>query len=204
MSVLASAAVLMMALAGHAAAAQLLAPAEAQAGAVAAGAALFSGKTRLAKGGPACIACHSAAGIAFPNGGTLGPNLTHAYARMGAVGIDSALTTLYFPAMYPLYRTRPLTPPERADLAAFLQFSSTQTPTETTLPLLTLAVALFVIFMLIVGFAGRGRLLGVRRNLVTAARRQALQPPAIAPPAVPEPDAPAAEQARSADTRGPR
>ncbi|MGH9488850.1 MAG: c-type cytochrome [Terriglobales bacterium] len=169
--------------------AQQITAAEAHAGSVAAGAALFSGKLRFAGGGPACIACHSTAGLPFPNGGTLGPNLTHAYTRMGAQGIDSALTTLYFPAMYPLYKTRPLTPDERANLAAFLQYSSTQPQPGTTLPVLGLALVLFVIFMLIVGYAGRNRVLGVRRNLVASARRQASLHPSPASPPQPTPPA---------------
>lgn len=146
--------------------------AEQQAGSVAAGAALFSGQTRFTRGGPACIDCHSAAGLPFPNGGTLGPNLTTAYRRMGTEGIESILTTLYFPTMYPLYKAHQLTPQERADLAAFLQNSSTQTSRGSTLPVFGLAALLFVIFMLIIGYAGRDRLLNVRRNLVANARRQ--------------------------------
>lgn len=165
-------------------AAQQATSAEVQAGSVAAGAALFSGHTRFARGGPACIACHSAAGLPFPNGGTLGPDLTTAYRRMGTQGIESILTTLYFPTMYPLYKAHQLTPLERADLAAFLQYSSTQSSRETTLPVFALAALLFIIFMLIVGYAGRNRLLNVRRNLVAEARRQfKSRPPLAAPPA---------------------
>ncbi|MGH9476274.1 MAG: hypothetical protein ACRD1C_08065 [Terriglobales bacterium] len=162
----------LLALAAGFAAAQQATPAELQAGSVAAGAALFSGKIRLALGGPACIACHSAGGLPFPNGGTLGPDLTHAYTRMGAQGIDSALTTLYFPAMYPLYRTRPLTARERADLADFLRDASNRPAPSTTAAVAALGLAIFVIFMLIIGYAGRDRLLGVRRSLLASARRR--------------------------------
>lgn len=156
-----------------AAMAQTLTPAEAQAGNVAAGAALFSGNIHFAQGGPACIACHRAGGLGFPNGGTLGPDLTHAYTRMGAAGIDSALTTLYFPAMYPLYRTRPLSAGERADVAAFLQYAATQAAPGDTPAVAGMGIVLFVIFMLIIGYAGRDRLLGVRRKMVARARREA-------------------------------
>ena len=34
---------------------------------------VFTGRTRLRNRGPACISCHSVAGLPFPNGGTLGP-----------------------------------------------------------------------------------------------------------------------------------
>ncbi len=40
------------------------------------GEALFVGAIRLTNGGPPCRICHSVAGIPFPNGGTLGPDLT--------------------------------------------------------------------------------------------------------------------------------
>lgn len=155
------------------AAAQQTSPAAKQAGDVAAGAALFSGTLRFTRGGPACLACHRANGLPFPNGGTLGPDLSQAYTRMGAPGIDSALTTLFFPAMYPLYRTRPLTAQERADVAAFLQSAASQPQASSAGEIAGLSVILFVIFMLIIAFAGRHRLTGVRRRLVESARARA-------------------------------
>lgn len=131
---------------------------------------LFSGQARLANRGPACIACHSAGGLAFPNGGTLGPDLTHVVARMGPEGVQSALETLYFPAMVPLYRNKPLTPIERQDIAAFLQHADTQQPPSDTGRVAGLAGLIFVLFMLITLWTGRTRLRGVRRRLVERAR----------------------------------
>ncbi|HET9784508.1 MAG TPA: hypothetical protein VFP94_06035 [Terriglobales bacterium] len=134
---------------------------------------LFSGQVKLANRGPACIACHSAGGLAFPNGGTLGPDLTHVTSRMGPEGVQSALDTLYFPAMVPLYRNKPLTPIERQDIAAFLQHADTQSPPSDIGWVAGLAGLIFVLFMLITLWTGRKRLRGVRRRLVERARAAA-------------------------------
>lgn len=134
---------------------------------------LFSGETPLANRGPACLACHSVGGLPFPNGGTLGPDLTHVTARMGPEGVQSALQTLYFPAMVPLYRTRPLTAQERVDLAAFLQQADASTPPAATGRVAGIAVLIFVVLIAVVWLTGRGRLRGVRRRLVAQARAAA-------------------------------
>ena len=54
---------------------------------VAAGRALFLGTVRFQNGGPACSACHSVAGLAFAAGGTMGPDLTRVYSKMGPEGL---------------------------------------------------------------------------------------------------------------------
>lgn len=131
---------------------------------------LFSGQTRFAHGGPACIACHSVGGLPFPNGGALGPDLTQVTVRMGPEGIQSALNTLYFPAMVPLYKTRPLTVDEQQDLAAFLQQASAAAPPRVTGQVIAIAGLIFVLLLLVFWWVGRGRLRGVRRRLVDNAR----------------------------------
>ena len=98
---------------------------------VAAGRALFLGTVRFQNGGPACSACHSVAGLAFPGGGTMGPDLTRAYSKMGPEGLNSALETLFFPAMTPLFAYRPLTLNERRNLAAFFESVDRQQPGNT-------------------------------------------------------------------------
>ena len=99
---------------------------------VAAGRALFLGTVRFQNGGPACSACHSVAGLAFPAGGTMGPDLTRGYSKMGPEGLNSALETLFFPAMTPLFRYRPLTLNERRDLAALFESVDRQQPATPT------------------------------------------------------------------------
>lgn len=131
---------------------------------------LFAGKVRFANGGPACLDCHSAATIPFPNGGTLGPDLTHIYGRLGPDGVASALSTLYFPAMMPLYASHPLNPDEQHALSAFLQRANEQpVGPHTTTRVLGLAGILFLILLAITGLLGRRRLTGVRRQLLATA-----------------------------------
>ncbi len=81
---------------------------------------LFTGRARLARGGTACIACHSVEGSTALGGGALGPDLTQVHTRYGgAQGLAAALAGLPFPSMQSIYATRQLTPDEQADLLAF-------------------------------------------------------------------------------------
>lgn len=89
--------------------------------AIAAGEALFTGRVRMQNGGPACVTCHTAAGIPFPYGGTMGPDLTMEYSKLGPLGLTVALKTLDFSAMLALYQGRALTATEQKQLAAFFQ-----------------------------------------------------------------------------------
>ena len=137
------------------------------------GAKLFTGQITFQNGGPACSSCHSVAGLPFPNGGTLGPNLTHEYNKLGPEGMNAALKTLYFPAMVSLYDPHPLTMPEQADLKAFFEAVNSQPSPPNITPLLGLiALAGFVVLIVITWIVWRNRLQGVRRKLVETARRQ--------------------------------
>lgn len=137
------------------------------------GEALFAGRISFRNGGPACTSCHSVAGLPFPNGGTLGPNLTHEYAKLGPEGMDVAIETLYFPAMVPLYDSHPLTMGEQADLKAFLESAGAQPPSPNFTPLIGLiALGGFAVLLVITWALWRDRLRGVRRKLVATAARQ--------------------------------
>jgi hypothetical protein len=92
-----------------------------------AGERLFSGEVRFANGGPPCAACLMAAGLQFP-GGNMGSDLTNTYSKYGPAPLETALTTLFFPTMAPVFIGRPLTPPERAGLVAFLAASDVSAP----------------------------------------------------------------------------
>jgi mono/diheme cytochrome c family protein len=86
---------------------------------------LFTGAKRLSNGGVACMACHDTAGLGVPGGGLIGPDLTHVVERYGGeTGLSAVLGKIPFPSMVPVYRNRPLTPQEQADLTAFLQGSA--------------------------------------------------------------------------------
>ncbi len=143
------------------------------AGSAARGRELFAGRVRFQNGGPPCAACHSIAGLRFPNGGTLGPNLTHIYNKLGPEGAPVALKTLFFPAMTAIYDPHPLTPQERADLLAFFQQASTEPSSRSLTPIVALAgFGGFCILLVITRWVWRGRLRSVRHRLLEKARAQ--------------------------------
>jgi ubiquinol-cytochrome c reductase cytochrome c subunit len=134
---------------------------------------LFTGTTRLRNGGPACISCHTIAGTPFPGGGALGPDLTHAYRKLGPHGTQSAMQTLYFNVMTPIYSAHSLAPDEQADLMAFLQQAeSRQEPQWQTGIVLLIALLLGGGFVALTGFLWCDRVKSVRQALVERATGQ--------------------------------
>jgi len=96
-----------------------LAPEQGPPGDAETGRRLFTGAAGFANGGAACGACHSVAGVGALGGGSLGPDLTAVYQRLGRAGLAAALKGLPFPSMREIYEYRPLTAQEQADLLAF-------------------------------------------------------------------------------------
>ncbi len=138
------------------------------------GQALFTGQIRFKNGGPACGSCHTVGGIAFPKGGTMGPELTHEYSKLGAEGMQATLETLYFPAMNALFAPRPLTPDEQQDLTAFFQSADRNRTENLTAGFAGVALAGFVFLLGLTWLKGRRRLRSVRCALLArtgAARR---------------------------------
>ncbi|MDE3155051.1 MAG: hypothetical protein KGN76_08100 [Acidobacteriota bacterium] len=140
---------------------------------VAAGEALFTGRTPFANGGPACISCHSVAGLRFPAGGTVGPDLTHVSGKLGPEGLQYAMATLYFPTMTALFRTRPLTSAEQVDLGAYLRQENEAPPPAlpVTAGFGVAGLAGFGLLLVATAAAGRRRLHSVRGRLLARARR---------------------------------
>ncbi len=133
---------------------------------------LFAGGVKLRNGGPPCASCHSLAGLPFPGGGTLGPDLTREYSKLGPAGTQTAMQTLYFPTMTPIYDRRPLTADEQADLMAFFQQSSDHAASaRNTIIVIALGVAVFVVLLIVTGLVWRDRLTSVRGRLVALARQ---------------------------------
>jgi mono/diheme cytochrome c family protein len=131
------------------------------------GKALFTGSARFQNGGPPCMGCHSITGIGALGGGALGPDLTPAFNKFGAAGLETVLTTLPFPTMNAVWGQRPVTPQEQAHLIAFLQQASvTERPTEVVGQLAGLAVGGAVVLLALAQFTWRRRLTAVRRLLV--------------------------------------
>ncbi|WP_338864409.1 c-type cytochrome [Myxococcus stipitatus] len=91
---------------------------------IARGRRLFEGSESLKNGGAACIGCHDVRGAGVAGGGTLGPNLTFAFARMGEKGMRPALAKLEGPMMGALYAKAPLDEEEQYAIKAYLADAS--------------------------------------------------------------------------------
>jgi mono/diheme cytochrome c family protein len=88
---------------------------------------LARGSRTLANGGAPCISCHALRGIPMLGGGTLGPDLTHEYTRLGGGrAVTAWLTAPATPIMQSVYKTRALKPDEIHALAAYLESVSNQ------------------------------------------------------------------------------
>lgn len=90
------------------------------------GAELFSGRQRLANGGPSCSACHHVESEAAISGGILATELTLVFSRMGRAGVSAILENSPFPVMQTGYADKALTPAEIQALIAFLQQANQQ------------------------------------------------------------------------------
>jgi len=82
---------------------------------------LFQGGTTLANGGPACTSCHHVAHKNVIGGGVLAKELTGAFTRLGAAGLQAILHAPPFPVMQEAYKDRPITDQEIAALNGYLQ-----------------------------------------------------------------------------------
>jgi len=134
------------------------------------GEALFMGDVHLQSGGPPCMGCHNIDSAGALGGGTMGPDLTQAFAKYGDAGLASALANIPFPTMKPIYADHPLIPEEQADLHAYIQAAASQPQANKEFLVLALSLAGFVAAMIGIGIVWRRRLLGVRRPLVDRAR----------------------------------
>ncbi len=99
----------------------------------------------------------------------MGPDLTTAYAKLGPQGMQATLETLYFPAMNPLFNTRPLTPEEQQDLTTFFQAVGRNRGQDRTAELAAIAAAGFLVLLAVTWWKGRGRVRSVRRALLARA-----------------------------------
>jgi mono/diheme cytochrome c family protein len=81
---------------------------------------LFLGHQRLQHGGAPCFSCHSVRGEGWLGGGTLGPDLTFAYARLGEKGIGPLLSEMSSPVMRSVYGEAKLQDEEQFAVKAYL------------------------------------------------------------------------------------
>ena len=83
---------------------------------------IFLGDVGLKAGGPACLSCHSVAGLPNLGGGRLAPDLTRVFERLGGrKGLGSWLAAPPTVTMAPVFKNHPLDPEETLSLAAFFQ-----------------------------------------------------------------------------------
>lgn len=136
---------------------------------VARGRAILTGRTRLADGGPACIACHSLNDLTAFGGGALGPDLTHVWARLqGQRGMRGWLSAPPTPTMRAVYGTHKLTSDEVDGLLALFESTDASTGAVGTarLPFVASGVGGAALALVAMMFVWRGRFRSVRRPLV--------------------------------------
>ena len=137
---------------------------------VALGRDLAVGSRTLANGGPPCISCHAFRGIPLLGGGSLGPDLTQEYTRLGGGrAITAWLTAPATPTMRSVYKTRALQPDEIRALAAYLESVSNQKEGRTASKWKTfflLGLAGCLIAMVVMDACWKNRFNAVRRPLV--------------------------------------
>lgn len=130
---------------------------------VARGQALFQGTDRFVNGGAPCLSCHHVSGDTVFGGGVLAKELTDAFSRMGAGGIQGILQAPPFPVMQQAYAQHALTPTEMRALTAYLQEAGGRSakafsqPRENTLKLAVSGFGGFGILMVIYGAIWRRR-----------------------------------------------
>ncbi len=134
---------------------------------------LFAGRTRLANGGPACLACHTVRGLEGLSGGKLGPDLSRVYERLGGRrNLEAWLLAPATPTMLPLFRQHPLEPDEVPPLVALFE-ERAQTGGEDTSPAVLnfffLGLGGTVLLLVVFDAAWKKRFRSVRTALLRAA-----------------------------------
>jgi cytochrome c2 len=131
---------------------------------------LFRGGQRLAKGGPACISCHTMQSVAALGGGRLGPDLTRVFERLeDRRNMAAWLTAPATPVMQPVFRRHALQAEEILPLVAFLEDSAKRGgQDESAAPLTFLLIGLggTAGALVILDSAWKGRFRSVRRAMV--------------------------------------
>jgi len=115
---------------------------------IAQGKAIFTGSTRLAKGGAPCLACHPFTYPGIAGGNLSRADLNKSYQRMGDTGMKGALKVLKFPTMKKIYADRPLTDAEITALMALFKDAAAQKDVGASCSLPLAGGVLFVLLLL--------------------------------------------------------
>lgn len=126
------------------------------------GAALFAGTEPFENGGASCAACHVVQG----SGGTLGPDLTAVYAKLGEAPLISACEKTNFKIMSAAYRDHPVTKQEALHLAKFLAAAGETRSLRPDPPVTAYGAAVAVVVLGALALLYRKRASGVRQNLL--------------------------------------
>lgn len=123
---------------------------------------LFAGDRSFANGGARCQSCHDYAGLSAPGGGSMGPDLTDAYDRLGQAVVTWPESQ---PPMQSIYQEHTLTEEEKAHLLAFLKNGQGRTP-QRIWTLLVYALGGAGVLFGVMAFVWRRRLREVRRPMI--------------------------------------
>jgi mono/diheme cytochrome c family protein len=136
---------------------------------------LFMGNLHFQNGAPPCMGCHNVGQNGLLGGGAMGPDLTNVSTKRSQEEIASILAnsgSTISPVMQPIFAEHPLTQSEQADLVAFLNASVGQPESNKELLVIGISLAGFVGVVVMLRFAYRNRLRGVRKTLVQKARAE--------------------------------
>lgn len=142
------------------------------------GARLFAGIEDFENGGPACAACHSIAmykleGISISGfgGGTVGPDLTNTYDKLGAAMITWPQAML---PMKPIFTAHPLTDSEKQSLMAFFKATAAGENQDTSTPVglfIGLSVLGVIVLGALISLVWHRRIIAVREPMVSGTGR---------------------------------
>jgi len=140
------------------------------------GRAYFIGGKRFRNGGPACMSCHGNADIPSLGGGSLGPDLTKVYNKMGGDrGLKYVITPpsptenrdYPFPTMQGIFENKkPLTEDEIIHLTAYFAHTSNMTEKALNFKIVGISFGGFLFMYILLHIIWRNRLTGVRKPLV--------------------------------------
>lgn len=141
---------------------------------LAAGMAMFTGARPLAKGGAACISCHTVGTLGSFGGGRLAPapqyDLTRVYERLGGrKALGSWLSAPPTPTMNAIFKQHPIEPDEAFALLAVVEDAAARSGEADAVPLLNfflISLGGAVVGLVTFGTVWRGRFRSVRRALV--------------------------------------
>ncbi len=136
---------------------------------------LFLGTESFLKGAPACISCHNVSNVGgFFGGGSLGPDLTTVYSRLGeSRGLSAWLSSPASETMKPIFKDAQMSDSEIRALVAFFSVNGKDgvEPATQKASFFYTGVAAAAAILLLFGFLWRGRFRATRIPMVEASKR---------------------------------